>query len=64
MEACYSMTLLREANQGGCPRIRIKQMTLGDESMRQGEKFREAAKGGDSRRQPRFPSLVKSDSAL
>jgi len=57
MEACYSMTLVAEANQGECPRIRMKQMTLGDKSMRQGEKLREAAEGGDSRRQPRLPNL-------
>ena len=46
-----------KSNQGGCSRIRMKQMTLGDKSMRQGEKLREAAEGGDLRRQPRFPNL-------
>jgi hypothetical protein len=44
-------------DQGGCSRIRMKQMTLGDKSVRQGEKLREAAEGGNSRRQPRLPNL-------
>ena len=60
MEACYSMTLVAEAKQGGCSRIRMKQMTLRDKSMRQGEKTQEGCWGRRLEEAAQAPKLVKA----